>query len=320
MCSSTAHHSTRSPMSRAYPWCSLFERLTHTEEGFGRGRLRGVGADGYPGGAAGHRARLRRRAGRGPRDRVAEFFAPGLSGSLLLYVGGNIRKFVDMVETVNDNDTNGGSREQAPVPALHLTGAIGLGLLLLGTVGRTLRCVRHLVSPGVGTTTITFVAGLMLAVVVPAGAQPLTSRVEGTVRDETGAVIQDASVTMTQVDTDIEHIVALAEAYDSGIAESDYRTFGGDIDNLTVAVPNVSRIDKSDSDAAEWRPDRNLGWYAATTVLVKQKYSLSVNPAERDALAMMLRKDPGREVDCSTVVPALPFLDHLIDRAIDVLR
>ena len=22
-------------MSRAYPWCSLFERLTHTEEGLG---------------------------------------------------------------------------------------------------------------------------------------------------------------------------------------------------------------------------------------------------------------------------------------------
>ena len=36
MCSSTARHSRRSPMSRAYPWCSLFERLTHTEEGLGR--------------------------------------------------------------------------------------------------------------------------------------------------------------------------------------------------------------------------------------------------------------------------------------------
>ena len=36
MRSSTAHHLRRSPMSRAYPRCSLFERLTHTEDGLGR--------------------------------------------------------------------------------------------------------------------------------------------------------------------------------------------------------------------------------------------------------------------------------------------
>ena len=43
----------------------------------------------------------------------------------------------------------------------------------------------------------------MLATAVPAAAQPLTSRVEGTVQDETGAVIPGASVTMMQVDTGI---------------------------------------------------------------------------------------------------------------------
>ena len=121
-------------------------------------------------------------------------------------------------------------------------------------------------------------------------------------------------------DTDIEHIVALAEAYDSGIVESDYRTFAADIDNLTIAVPNVNRFDKGDRDAAEWQPDRNRGWYAAAVVAVKQKYSLSVNPGERDALERMLREDPGREVDCSTSVPALPFLDRLIDRALGALQ
>ena len=121
-------------------------------------------------------------------------------------------------------------------------------------------------------------------------------------------------------DTDIEHIVALAEAYDSGVAESDYRTLAADIDNLTIAVPNVNRFDKGDRDAAEWQPDRNRGWFAATVVSVKQKYSLSVNPAERDALEMMLREDPGRDVDCSTSIPALPFLDRLLDRALGALR
>ena len=54
-----------------------------------------------------------------------------------------------------------------------------------------------------GRTAIAFVAGLMLADAVPAAAQPLTSRVEGTVQDETGAVVPGASVTMTQVDTGV---------------------------------------------------------------------------------------------------------------------
>ena len=45
--------------------------------------------------------------------------------------------------------------------------------------------------------------------------------------------------------TDIEHIVALAEAYDSGLVESQFRTFAGDIDNLTIADPTVNRSQKN---------------------------------------------------------------------------
>ena len=54
-----------------------------------------------------------------------------------------------------------------------------------------------------GRTATAFVAGLIFISVVPAVAQPLTSRVEGTVQDETGAVVPGASVTMTQVDTGV---------------------------------------------------------------------------------------------------------------------
>ena len=85
--------------------------------------------------------------------------------------------------------------------------------------------------------------------------------------------------------TDIEHIIALAEAYDSGLPEAEYRTFAGDLDNLTIAVPSVNRNEKSDRDAGDWMPEMNQGWFASTVVAVKQKYQLSVNPAERDALA-----------------------------------
>ena len=99
--------------------------------------------------------------------------------------------------------------------------------------------------------------------------------------------------------TDIEHIVALAEAYDSGLPESQFRTFAGDLVNLTIADPAVNRHEKSDRDAAEWRPSRNTGWFAAKVVAVKQKYGLSVNPAERDALASMLASDSSRAVTCN---------------------
>ena len=98
--------------------------------------------------------------------------------------------------------------------------------------------------------------------------------------------------------TDIEHIVALAEAYDSGLAESQFRTFAGDIDNLTIADPTVNRLQKSDLDAGEWEPPENRGWFAARIVAVKQKYGLSVNPAERDALQAMLNSAPSRTVSC----------------------
>ena len=110
--------------------------------------------------------------------------------------------------------------------------------------------------------------------------------------------------------TDIEHIIALAEAYDSGLPEAQYRAFAGDLDNLTIADPNVNRQQKSDRDAGEWMPERNRGWFASTVVAVKQKYQLAVDPAERDALAAMLSGDSSRMVMCdgATPVSALPFL------------
>ena len=66
----------------------------------------------------------------------------------------------------------------------------------------------------------------------------------------------------------IEYIVPLAEAYDSGLRESQFETIAGDLVNLTIADPTVNRPEKSDRDAAEWRPSRNTGWFAAKVVAV----------------------------------------------------
>ena len=100
--------------------------------------------------------------------------------------------------------------------------------------------------------------------------------------------------------TDIEHIVARAEPYDSGLPEAEYRTFAGDLDNLTIAAPSVNRNEKSDRDAGDWMPEMNQGWFASTVVAVKQKYQLSVNPGERDGLGAMLGADSTRTVMCGT--------------------
>ena len=88
-------------------------------------------------------------------------------------------------------------------------------------------------------------------------------------------------------ESDIEHVVALSEAHDSGLCEENWtvrRQFARDLDNLTLAQPLVNRYEKRAKDAAEWLPAMNRCWFAATVVMVKMKYDLTVDARERDAL------------------------------------
>lgn len=92
-------------------------------------------------------------------------------------------------------------------------------------------------------------------------------------------------------ETDIEHIVARSEAHDSGLCASDSSTrrrFASDLLNLTLAAPNVNRHQKSARDAAEWLPDVNRCWFADRVVRVRQKYSLTIDRREVEALGSVL--------------------------------
>ena len=91
-------------------------------------------------------------------------------------------------------------------------------------------------------------------------------------------------------DMDIEHIVAKSEAHDSGLCSrpDEWTPFASDTINITVAGEHVNRTRKRGKDAAEWMPDTNRCWFARTVVAVKTKYGLSVDKAERDALAKVL--------------------------------
>ena len=94
-------------------------------------------------------------------------------------------------------------------------------------------------------------------------------------------------------DMDIEHIVARSEAHDSGLCAHPWlwTPFASDALNLTVAGEHVNRTLKRDRDPTTWMPDVNRCWYVETWMAVKRKYGLSIDAAERDALALVM-------VDC----------------------
>ena len=95
-------------------------------------------------------------------------------------------------------------------------------------------------------------------------------------------------------ETDIEHIVAVSEAHDSGLCAADPETrrrFATDLLNLTLASPEMNRCGKSGKcayDAAQWLPPMNQCWFAARIVAVRLKYRLTVDRREADTLERVL--------------------------------
>ena len=94
-------------------------------------------------------------------------------------------------------------------------------------------------------------------------------------------------------ETDIEHIVSLSEAHDSGLCAADKQTknrFASDIQNLTLASPTVNRDEKSGYDASGWLPKKNKCWFANKVIAVKKAYNLTVDSEELVALEKVLSK------------------------------
>ena len=95
-------------------------------------------------------------------------------------------------------------------------------------------------------------------------------------------------------ETDIEHVVAVSEAHDSGLCAAGPTVrgrFASDPLNLTLAAPAVNRCGaggKCGYDAAEWMPPMNRCWFAARIVDVKRKYRLTVDRREAAALHRVL--------------------------------
>lgn len=93
-------------------------------------------------------------------------------------------------------------------------------------------------------------------------------------------------------DTEIEHMVALSEAHDSGLCAADRdtrRRFARELRNLTVAAPSVNRS-KGARDASEWLPNSNRCWFAGRVVDVRLAYGLTIDRGEADALEAVLSR------------------------------
>ncbi|MFD0213067.1 HNH endonuclease family protein [Streptomyces hirsutus] len=91
-------------------------------------------------------------------------------------------------------------------------------------------------------------------------------------------------------DVDIDHLVPLAEAWDSGAGSwttSRRQAFANDLTRpqLLAVTDNVNQA-KGDKDPAEWMPSRTAYHctYVRAWVQVKYYYGLSVDSAEKSAL------------------------------------
>lgn len=102
----------------------------------------------------------------------------------------------------------------------------------------------------------------------------------------------------TSATVQIDHVVALSDAWQTGAQQLDGTTkelLATDLLNL-LAVKGVLNQSKSDGDAATWLPPAK-GYrcaYVARQVAVKTRYKLWVTPAERDAIARVLASCPGQ--------------------------
>ncbi len=108
-----------------------------------------------------------------------------------------------------------------------------------------------------------------------------------------GLVLTDAS------QVQIDHVVALAEAWYSGAWawSADRRMrFANDLDVPwgLIAVSAASNQSKSDHDPAEWLPPSqgDLCPFVSAWIAIKVRWQLSVDQLERDALTGLIRECP----------------------------
>ncbi|MFE2046607.1 HNH endonuclease family protein [Streptomyces sp. NPDC059477] len=107
---------------------------------------------------------------------------------------------------------------------------------------------------------------------------------------------------------DIDHLVPLAESWDSGASAwtaTERQAYANDLgdDRALIAVSATSNRSKADQDPATWQPPAT-GYrctYATFWVVIKTRWQLAIDTAEQTALTDILSACPNTPVD---VTPA----------------
>jgi len=128
--------------------------------------------------------------------------------------------------------------------------------------------------------------------------------------------VYDGFVTDSPTGLDVDHVVALKEAWDSGAhswSPQRRAAFANDLtdDRSLVAVSASSNRSKGDRDPSNWLPPRSAAIcpYLSDWVAVKARWSLSMDPSEYGRIRNVLTaRCPGQPIDDWTppVVPEPP--------------
>jgi hypothetical protein len=124
---------------------------------------------------------------------------------------------------------------------------------------------------------------------------------QGTLHDPyTGRTIPFVRGQQTSIAVQIDHVVALSDAWQKGAQQwsaAKRRGFANDPLNL-LAVDGPSNARKGDGDAATWLPPVKSYRcsYVARQVAVKKAYGVWVTAAERAAIARLLATCPGQRL------------------------
>ncbi|NPC96371.1 DUF1524 domain-containing protein [Nocardioides sp. zg-DK7169] len=99
----------------------------------------------------------------------------------------------------------------------------------------------------------------------------------------------DQETTTNPSDFDIDHLVPLAEAWDSGAhgwSPQRREAFANDLGDrrALIAVSASSNRTKSDADPAQWMPAYKSCVYVSSWVAIKVRWGLSVDPVEQRTL------------------------------------
>ncbi len=123
--------------------------------------------------------------------------------------------------------------------------------------------------------------------------------IKGTLEDPyTGKTILFERGADTSDDVQIDHVVALSDAWQKGAQQLDAerrRALANDPLNL-LAVDGKTNNAKGDSDTATWLPPNKAYRcrYVARQIAVKTKYNLWITSGEHDAMARVLSDCPGQ--------------------------